>query len=293
MSFGWSIFVIILVVINIVGALWLLYWTSRPDSNAAETTGHVWDNNLREYNNPLPRWWLWLFYITVIFTIIYFILYPGFGNLPGVLGWSQESRYESQVESANQQYAPIFNAFMQKDIAALAKDADALKTGQRLFVNRCAACHGSDARGAPGFPNLHDSDWLYGGTPEAIKASITNGRTGVMPTMGAALGEDGVKAVIAYIQSLSGQIYNADLTLEGQQKFMMFCSACHGADAKGNSTLGAPNLSDKIWLYGGSDSSIAETIQNGRNGKMPAHKSLLSKEKIHVLAAYVYSLNKE
>ena len=294
MSIGWSIFVIIIVVVNIAGSLWLLYWTSKPDeTQASETTGHVWDEDLREYNNPLPRWWLWLFYITVIFSIAYLVFYPGLGNFSGTLNWTQEKRYESQVESAQQQYAAVFGEFMKKDIPALARDKEAQKTGQRLFVNGCAACHGSDARGAPGFPNLRDKDWLYGGTPGAIKTSITNGRSGIMPPLGAALGEDGVKTVVAYVQSLSGQVYNADWVLEGKQKFTMFCSACHGVDAKGNTALGAPNLTDKVWLYGSGDASIREAIINGRSGKMPAHKDLLSKEKIHVLTAYVYSLSNQ
>lgn len=291
MSLGVSLFIIIITLINIVGAIWLLMWTAknRPEEDKKETTGHVWDHDLREYNNPLPRWWLWLFYITVVFAVIYLLLYPGFGHFSGALNWTQEKRYDSEVEQANERYADIFEVFMAQDIPQLAKDPAALKTGERLFVNHCAACHGSDARGAPGFPNLRDDIWQYGGTPEAIKTSIANGRSGIMPPMGAALNERGVETVIAYIRSFNGQIYNSELTLEGKRNFASLCAVCHGQNAEGNPLLGAPNLRDNNWLYGGSDSTLHESIMQGRNGVMPAHKDLLTLEKIHVLTAYVYS----
>ncbi|MBN1379915.1 MAG: cytochrome-c oxidase, cbb3-type subunit III [Gammaproteobacteria bacterium] len=295
MSSGWNWFIVIITLFNIAAVWWLLrHYAKRrkaASKDSSDTTGHVWDGDLCEYNNPLPRWWMVLFFITVIFALIYLALYPGLGRFVGLYKWDQESQYENEVEQMEARYADIYNRFNKLDVAALAQDDEAMKTGHRLYVNNCATCHGSDARGAPGFPNLRDSEWLYGGTPEAIRQSITNGRTGIMTAWGAILGEDGIKSVVAYVQQMSGQSVDSELAAAGQKQFATYCFACHGADGKGNPLFGAPDLTNDIWLYGGSTEAITETVVNGRNGKMPAHKDLLNSDKIHVLTAYIYSLS--
>jgi cytochrome c oxidase cbb3-type subunit 3 len=295
MSSFWSWFIIIITLLNIGAAWWLLrHYSKRRQATTQEsgdTTGHVWDGDLREYNNPLPRWWLGLFYITVFFALLYLAVYPGLGRFTGLLEWDQLSQYEDEVQQLEARYADIYNRFTSQDIATLATDEEALKTGHRLFINNCATCHGSDARGAPGFPNLRDSEWLYGDNPDSIKQSITSGRSGVMTPWSSILDEDGVRSVVAYVQQLSGQTVHSELAAAGQKQFAIYCFACHGADGKGNPVFGAPDLTNDIWLYGGSVEAITETVKNGRNGKMPAHKNLLNSDKIHVLTAYVYSLS--
>lgn len=286
-------YVVVLTVIMLAGSWWLIRWTSKPGQTQAatgETTGHSWDG-LEEYNNPLPRWWLWLFYFTLIFGVIYFALYPGLGNFQGLLGWSQERQYQQEMDQAEAKYGPIFAAFAAKDIPSLAQDPEALQVGQRLFLNYCAQCHGSDARGALGFPNLRDEEWLYGSDPQAIKTTILDGRQGAMPAWGAVVGEQGVEELTAYVLTLAGRRADSRLAEAGRQKFTMYCVACHGADGTGNPMLGAPDLTNDIWLYGGSKGAIAKTIRDGRNGHMPAHRDFLGEDKVHLLAAYVYSLS--
>lgn len=286
---GW---IITIVLINLLGCLWLLWWTrKRPDDTIkeGESMGHSFDG-IEELNNPLPHWWLNLFYITIIFAFIYLTLYPGWGDAKGVLGWTAVGQWETEVEKAENRYDRLFEEYAAVAVEQLATNDEVVKTGQRLFGNNCAICHGSDARGNKGYPSLTDGDWLYGGTPEKLKETITNGRSGMMPALGAALGEDGVKNVTAYVLSLSGRTGSGDAAA-GKEKFGMMCAACHGPDAKGNQMMGAPNLTDNIWLYGGSEATIIETINGGRQGKMPSFKEQLSPEKIHVLAAYVYSLS--
>ncbi|MDH5444775.1 MAG: cytochrome-c oxidase, cbb3-type subunit III [Gammaproteobacteria bacterium] len=294
MSTALSWFIIIFTLANIIGCYVLIRWSSKPipgESKTGEVTGHTWDENLQELNNPLPRWWLWLFYITIIFGLIYGAIYPTFGNFKGVANWSQEQRYEQEVADADKKYGPIFAAYSKQSIPDLAKNPKAMQAGQRLFLNYCATCHGSDARGYTGFPNLRDSDWLYGGSPEAIKASIMNGRSGIMPPMGAALGDDGVKAVTAYILSLSRGGQDASVVAIGKSKYQSLCVGCHQANAKGNVAIGAPNLTDDTWLHGRSAGAIKQSIANGRTGVMPAHGNFLGKDKVHLLSAYVYSLS--
>ncbi len=295
MSSFWSNYIIILTVLNIVGCLWLIKWASKKrkgEASEGEVTGHVWDGNLEELNNPMPRWWLWLFYITIIFSAFYLWLYPGLGNVEGAFKWTQVGQYEDEVAQADKQYGPLFAKYAATPITELAKDKKAKAIGQRLFLTYCSTCHGSDAKGAPGFPNLADKDWLYGGSPESIKESILNGRSGVMPAMGAALGGDkGIDEVVSYVQSLSGRKTDAAETKAGKAKFEMMCAACHQKSGEGNTTLGAANLTDTIWLYGGSAGAIKKVITEGRNGQMPAHKNFLGEDKSHLLAAYVYSLS--
>lgn len=295
MSSFWSNYIIILTVLNIVGCFWLIKWASkkRPgDAKEGEAMAHVWDDTLQELNNPMPRWWLWMFYISLVFSIIYIFLYPALGNMTGSLNWSQVSQYDEEVAEANKQYGPLFAKYAATPLTELAKDKKANAMGQRLFLNYCSTCHGSDAKGASGFPNLTDKDWLYGGTPDAIKTSIMEGRTGMMPAMGAALGSaQGVDEVANYVMSLSGRKVDDAKATAGKAKFEMMCAACHQASGKGNPALGAANLTDNIWLYGASAGVIKKTISEGRTGQMPAHKNFLGEDKSHLLAAYIYSLS--
>lgn len=277
--------------INIAALVALLFSLDKKPAQSGETTGHVWDENLREFNNPLPRWWLWLFVITVIFGLAYLVIYPGLGNFAGTSGWSSQRQWQQQRDAAEAVLARTFAPFKSQTVAQLAANPDALRIGRNLFMNNCAACHGSDARGAPGFPNLTDRDWLYGGTPDAIMQSIAYGRTGVMPAWRDALGGDqGVEDVLAYVLSLSGRSLPSGNIESGRAKFAAICSACHGADAHGNQTLGAPNLTDQIWLNGGATATLRDVIANGRQGVMPAHLERLGETRVKLLAAYVSSL---
>jgi cytochrome c oxidase cbb3-type subunit 3 len=293
----WSWFII---AITVGGFIWMLYLllinnkSNVPANEVGKPTGHVWDEDLEELNNPLPRWWLIMFYITIVFGVVYLALYPGLGSFKGLLGWTEVGEYQAEVDAATEQYAGLYDGFMQKDVAALAADDSAMKTGERLFVNYCSVCHGSDARGARGFPNLRDNDWLYGGTPEAIKASIMAGRTGSMPAWEAPLGgAEGVADTAAYVMQLAGRQVDAAAAKRGEAKYNMFCTGCHMPGGTGNIALGAPNLSNNVWLYGGSPRAIQQTIAKGRSGVMPPHGDFLGEAKVHVLAAYIYSLSHE
>lgn len=293
MSDFWSWYIIVIVMGNIIGCGLLLHFTGKMEGSGdpEETTGHVYDG-IEELNLPLPRWWIMMFWLSIVFTLVYLFLYPGLGSYKGYLGWTSEGQWQKEVDFAEKKYGPIYEAYGAKSVKELIKDPKALKIGQRLFGNNCAACHGSDAHGSRGFPNLADKDWLYGGSPEAIETSILHGRSGFMPPLGAALGgSEGVAQVAAYVGSLSGQKTDNAMATEGKVKFITMCTACHGADAKGNPFMGAPNLTDTVWLYGGTQDVIQQTISLGRNGKMPAQKDLLGTEKVRLLAAYVYSLS--
>ena len=299
MSTFWSGWIIVLTSLNILGCWWLIRWTMKKRAGEAaqgDVTGHVWDGDLQEYNNPLPRWWLWLFYGTLIFAVVYLILYPGMGNWKGILNWSSHgSQYQAEMEQAKKKYDPIYQQYAAVPVATLATDPkykEAREMGKRLFLTYCMQCHQSDASGARGFPNLTDDDWLYGGKPEDIVKSITDGRTSIGMPAHAQLGDEKIHQLAQYVLSLSGRATDQAAAAEGKKLFMSVgCAGCHGPDAKGNQALGAPNLTDNIWLYGGSPKTIEKTIREGRKGVMPAHKKLLSKEKIHLLAAYVKSLS--
>jgi len=287
----WDVYIAVITVVSIVACGVFLKLQSVRRVVEPELTGHVWDENLQEYNNPMPRWWAWLFYLTIVFAIAYLVLYPGLGSYTGTLGWTQAKQLEEETQRADARFGPIFEKFAAQDIETLAKDPEALAIGQKLFLNTCAQCHASDAGGSAGFPNLTDIEWLWGGTPEAIKTSITEGRLGVMPPWGPVLGEQGVKDAAHYVMSLSGMPADSIRVARGQETFAKICAACHGADAKGNPAMGAPNLTDKVWLHGGSEEQIIATISKGRTDQMPAHKDILSPAKIHLLTAYVYSLS--
>jgi cytochrome c oxidase cbb3-type subunit 3 len=256
-----------------------------------ETTGHVWDGDLQEYNNPLPRWWLNLFYITLAFGALYLVLYPGLGDFAGLFKWTQETAYNEEIAAAEQAYGPLFNQYLQQDLKTVAADPKANAIGKRLFATYCANCHGADAGGGRGFPNLRDGDWLYGGDPQAIEATIANGREAVMPAWSENLSQQDIGNVADYLVSLSRPGKDNAAAKAGEQVFTTNCAACHQANAHGLAALGAPNLSDDVWLYGGSRERIVESITKGRHGKMPAHGELLGKGKVHVLAAYVYGLS--
>jgi cytochrome c oxidase cbb3-type subunit III len=291
-SAGWRIYIAILTIANILGCVWLLWWMRRGHGEAAQTsvptTGHVWDGDLREYNNPLPRWWLWLFILSIVFGAVYLVLYPGL--VEGTLGWTAVKQHTEQAAQNEAVIQHTLAPFADQPVVALSHDPAALRVGRNLFVNNCATCHGSDGRGAPGFPNLTDSDWLWGETPERILDTIEHGRTAVMSPWKSVLGAQGVEDVLAYVLSLSGrQVAVGDLA-NGKQKFAQICSACHGVDGKGNQLLGAPNLTDNIWLFGGSVDAVRETISNGRESRMPAQFERLGATRIKLLAAYVLSL---
>lgn len=294
---GWSSFVAIATVVSILACFLVAWMTSRaktppPVNGVVESTGHVWDEDLQELNNPLPRWWLYLFYITCVFGLVYLFMYPGLGAFGGSLKWSAIDQYEREVAQVDEVTAPLFAGYLAQEIPAVAASPDALAMGERLFLTYCSQCHGSDARGSRSFPNLADNDWLGAGTPEYIKSTILNGRNAVMPPMAAAIGntEKDVEAVAHYVLSLSDSNHDAALADAGKARFAV-CSACHGPEGKGNPAIGAPNLTDDIWLYGGSLASVQYAISNGLNNRMPPFGQLLDEGKAHVLAAYIWSLS--
>lgn len=289
---GWSIFVAAVTIVSLVACLVLLLVAAKRRVMANDnTTGHVWDEDLREMNNPLPRWWMGLFVITVIFGGVYLALYPGLGSFQGAASWSSVDQYQKERAKLEASMAPVYAKFANLSAEDLAKDSQAMEIGQRLFLNNCAQCHGSDGRGSLGFPNLTDSEWMWGGSHDQIKETITNGRNGVMPPMAAAVGTaDDVRNVAHYVLSLSGSTHNAVFAQLGQPKFAA-CAACHGADGKGNQALGAPDLTNNVWLHGWGEQAIVRAINNGFNNAMPAQARLLTPEQIHVLAAYVWRLS--
>lgn len=308
MSEGWSIYVIALTFITLIGIVWVLfanrYSSGQHDADSeahaqqsGPTTGHSHDG-IEEFDNPLPAWWFYCFVITIIFGVGYLIAYPGMGNFPGLLNWRSVDQWEQQQQRAEKKYAAVFAAYRDQSVESLAGQPAALKMGQRIFANNCAQCHGTDARGSLGFPNLTDNDWLYGGGVDQIRHSILKGRSGIMPAWGAALGEQGSRDTVAYILQLSAEKEpSADKQLaaqldRGKQAYQSFCIACHGAEGKGNPALGAPDLTDDIWLYGSDTEAITHSIVSGRNGVMPAHENKINRDKVHLLTAYVYSLSR-
>ena len=291
---GWSLYVAGATIVSLVWCLWLLLVASKRRVMANDnTTGHVWDEDLREMNNPLPRWWVGLFIITVAFSAVYLAIYPGLGSLPGTLGWSSAGQHAAEMQRAHAQMAPVYTKFVSMPADALAKDAQAMAIGERLYANNCAQCHGADARGSKGFPNLTLSGEhrLATSSPESIETTITNGRQGTMPPMAAAVGSpDDVKNLANYVLSLSGSPHNSVAAQLGKSKFTA-CAACHGPEGKGNQAIGAPNLTDKVWLHGFGEQAIVAMVNGGKTNVMPAQSQRLSAEQIHVLAAYVWSLS--
>lgn len=292
-SDGWSMFVAGVTVLGLVFCIVLLLIAARHRVMASDnSTGHIWDEDLREMNNPLPRWWAILFVLTVVFAGIYLAMYPGLGSSKGSLNWSSKGQYEAEQKAALEAISKVYAEFQGKTAEQLTQMPPAMAIGERLFANNCAGCHGSDGKGSKGFPNLTDGDWLYGGEHETIVKTITEGRNGVMPPMAAAVGgPEDVKNVANYVLSLSGSAHNAIAAQLGKSKFGA-CAACHGMDGKGNQALGAPNLTDKIWLHGWGEEAVINMINNGKNNMMPAHGTRLSAEQINVLGAYVWGLSR-
>ncbi len=289
----WSIFVAAVTLVSILACLLLLWFSGKAKAMTASdnTTGHVWDGDLREMNNPLPRWWAWLFILTVVFSLAYLVLYPGLGTYPGKLAWTSTGEYQAEVDKGNAEVAPLYAKFASLKPEDMAKDPQAMAIGERLYMNNCAQCHASDARGNKGFPNLTDGDWLHGGTPEKIKETLTKGRIGNMPPMAAALGSsEDVKNVAQYVLSLSGSPHDSLQAALGKSKFGV-CAACHGVDGKGNQALGAPNLTDDVWLHGYGANAIVAMINNGKVNQMPAQSEKLTESQIHVLTTYIWGLS--
>ncbi|NPC56986.1 cytochrome-c oxidase, cbb3-type subunit III [Caenimonas soli] len=289
----WSIYVAGVTFVSILACLLLLWITARKKvvSDGDNTTGHVWDEDLREMNNPMPRWWMWLFVLTIVFGMLYLVAYPGLGSYEGELRWTQRGEYDAEVEKAKQELAPLYSQFAARKAEELAGDPHAMAIGERLFMNNCAQCHGSDARGSKGFPNLTDKDWLFGGTPEKIIETITGGRHGQMPPMAAAVGtSDDVKNVANYVLSLSNSPHDSLRGQLGRSKFTA-CAACHGIDGKGNAALGAPNLTDDIWLHGWGEPAIVAIINGGKTSDMPGQAGKLTEAQIQLLGAYVWGLS--
>ena len=289
----WSVYVAGITVVGILACFVMLIITARKKvvSDGDNTTGHVWDEDLRELNNPMPRWWIWLFVITLVFGLVYLVAYPGLGAYAGKMQWSQTGAYDAEVQKANADLAPLYARFTAMSTEDVSKDSQAMAIGERLFMNNCAQCHGSDARGSKGFPNLVDGDWLHGGAPENIKQTITEGRMAMMPPQAEVVGTpEDVRNLANYVLSLSGSPHDALKASQGQSKFTA-CAACHGADGKGNTVIGAPNLTDDIWLHGWGEDAIVEIITHGKMNEMPAQNKKLTPAQIDVLTAYVWGLS--
>jgi len=309
----WSWFVIVATLASIGYCAWLLWVTGKarvkpgapavpttagPGGKQVELMGHTWDGDLAEYNNPLPRWWMWLFWITIVYSLGYLVAYPGLGSIKGMLSWTSTGAWAKEAADTDARLKPLYDKYEKMDLVAIAADTQGRAMGERIFLNNCAACHGSDARGSRGFPNLTDNDWLYGGEPATIVTSITGGRMGVMPSLGPGLGEEGVRNVAAYVRSLSGLAHDNLKAQLGKPLFVQNCSGCHGLDGKGNQAVGAPNLTDAIWLYGSSEATITEGINKGRHldvaaehTPMPSFKRQLTAAQINLVAGYVWSLS--
>jgi cytochrome c oxidase cbb3-type subunit 3 len=304
MSTFWHWWVVILTLANIAGIYWLIRWTSkhRPGEVAEGLeTGHSWDG-LSEFNNPLPRWWLYMFYLTIVFSLIYLVLYPGLGRYAGILNWTQNAQYAGEIERADARYQPIFQAMAQQSHEQLIADENAMRTGQRLYLNYCATCHGSDAGGAYGFPNLANGVWQWGSSAQEIQHVIAHGvnhaadpqtRRGQMPGFATSLDDAALNEVTHYVLQLAGRPdADARLAQAGQTRYMMFCAGCHGAEGKGMPFMGATNFTANAWVYGGSAGAVRASIAEGRMGIMPGFGDLLGEERTKVLSAYVYGLGK-
>jgi cytochrome c oxidase cbb3-type subunit 3 len=289
---GWSVFIAVVTVVSLVACLALLVIAAKRRVMADDnTTGHVWDEDVRELNNPLPRWWMWLFVITVVFSAIYLALYPGLGSMAGALKWSSMGQFEAEQAKARETIAPIYAKYASMAAEQLAKTPEAMAIGERLYLNNCSQCHGSDARGGKGFPDLTDGDWLGGSGADYIAKTIAEGRQGAMPPMAAAIGTgDDVRNVANYVLSLSGSPHDNVAAQLGKAKFAA-CAACHGPDGKGNQAIGAPNLTDKVWLHGWGEQTIVAMINSGKTNVMPPQGRLLTPDQVHVLAAYVWNLS--
>lgn len=292
MSNPWSWYIILGTVISLAACFWLVAYANRQRASAEEikeSESHVWDENIRELNNPLPMWWLWLFVGTIVWSAFYLVYYPGMGNYGGMSGWSQENQYAEEVAAAEAQYGPMFAAFGAMEVSALVDDPAALGIGASLYQNYCSQCHGSTAQGARGFPNLTDDEWLYGGNPAQIEQSILTGRAGVMPPLNAVFATDeALEEMVRYVQVMPDGM---DTESPAHTQYMTLCIACHGPTGAGVQALGAPSLIDDVWLYGSSAAETRRSIVEGRIGEMPGHANLIGPDRARILTAYVYSLS--
>ena len=298
MSDFWGAWVLLLTLACLALIIFVLFstWKIQRKESTEETVGHEFDG-ITEYDNPMPMWWIGLFLATLIFSAVYLVLYPGIwpSQFGGILNWTSTGELKADQEKHARQFQPLFSQYAAKSIEELQGNPKALAMGKRIFLNNCALCHGSDAGGTFGFPNLTDKDALWGNTAHDIETTVLEGRNGQMMAWGPVLGEKGVRDVASYVRSLSGlkvKASEAELAA-GQKTFDTTCSVCHGQDAKGNKLFGAPNLTDNTWLYGSNQTQVEYTIRKGRNGVMPAWKAILGKEKVHLVSAYVYSLSHE
>ncbi len=293
-SNSWSYYIAIVSLTGVVWCLWLLFsqrrWLKQKPVEV-EDTGHVWDDDLRELNNPVPRWWTFMYLGLCVIALGIMLLYPALGSFPGLLGFTSAKQVVSERQQLDEQIKPLFEQFSGLSVEELARNTEAHAIGKRLFLNNCAQCHGSDAKGAPNFPNLTDGDWLYGGSPEAILKTITEGRHGVMAPLSAMISPAQANEIANYVRSLSGLAHDPTLLNVGEAGYKKVCFACHGMDGKGNQALGAPNLTDAVWLNSSSKDTIIDTILHGRQGTMPAQKHILSEDQIRMLAAYVWGLS--
>ena len=290
----WHWFVAAGTIVFTIWCIWLISWSAKQGpQNVAddELVGHKWDGDIEEWNNPAPKWWLYLYFITIAWAIGYMIAFPSLGNYQGMLGWSQEGQYEAEMQAASENYEPIYEKFAAMEFVELSQNDEAQALGRSLFASYCTTCHGSDARGAPGYPNLTDNDWLWGNAEAELIATIGNGRQAAMPVLTPALGGDeGIDNMVKYVKSLSGGEADAG-AMSAQPMFVALCSVCHDVDGTGNKIFGAPNLTDDTWLYGSSAETVRETIVSGRNGQMPPHGDLFGENRTKILAAYIYSLS--
>ncbi len=299
MSTFWHWYIIVITVGTLAATVWFLLWSSRlrvpsnKEDDGSETTGHVWDEDLRELNNPLPRWWLGLFWITIVFSIVYLVLYPGLGRYAGLLGWSQEGQYEQEMTAARAAFEQRFARFAEMSLSELAAHEQAADMGRNLYAHNCSTCHGSDARGAPGYPNLTDDHWIWGGNPEQIEHSVTQGRQAVMPGFGEALNAQEVTRTASFVQQLAGREVDPTMASAGRQHYQQICAACHGAEGKGNPILGAPDLTAGVYIYGGDLDTLRATIRNGRQGVMPGQRELIGETRARLAAAWVLSLHQD
>ena len=293
----WHWFVAAGTIAFVIYCIWLISWSAKQGPQGVaddEVVGHKWDGDLEEWNNPAPKWWLYLYFITIAWAIGYLVAYPGLGSYKGMLGWSQQAQYEEEMQAAAARYEPIYEEFAAMDFEALSQNADANALGRSLFASYCTTCHGSDARGAPGYPNLTDDKWLWGNSEAELVTTIGQGRNAVMPVLTASLGGDaGIDNMVTYVRSLSGLVEADEGAMSVQPIFAGVCGACHMPTGTGNKVLGAPDLTDDVWLYGSSEETVRETIVKGRNGMMPSHGDLLGPDRTKILAAYVYSLSQE
>jgi cytochrome c oxidase cbb3-type subunit 3 len=291
----WGYYVAFVVLAGIAWCLWLIFsqreWL-KPQPGKVEDTGHVWDGDLREMNNPVPRWWTVMYIMMCLFGLGYLVLYPGLGAFQGSLAYTSAQEVKQDQAALDATVKPIYARFANMDIPQIAADPEAHLIGERLFLNNCAQCHGSDAKGSTSFPNLVEGDSIYGRQPDVLLATITQGRNGVMPAFGAAIDARTAGDIAQYVRSLSGLAHDQIRTLRGKPEYMNTCAACHGPEGKGNKALGAPNLTDDVWLYGSSEATIVHGIVNGRNNRMPAQNQTLSAEQIRLVAAWVWGLSK-